>query len=83
MKQVGVREFRDHATTYISGSESIAVTKHGNVVGIYYPIKRDQEKVNRALDRFDESIDRILEETGMKRDELADIFDTSKPFDEC
>lgn len=83
MKHVGVREFRDHATAYISGTESIAISKHGTVVGIYIPMKRDQEKVNRALDRFDETINQILEETGMTRDELADIFDTSKPLKEC
>ncbi|MEP0754899.1 hypothetical protein [Coleofasciculus sp. FACHB-T130] len=27
-----------------------------------------------------ESINRILAETGMTKDEFADIFDTSKPF---
>jgi hypothetical protein len=33
LKTVGVREFRDHATTYLSGSDPVAVSKHGRVVG--------------------------------------------------
>lgn len=82
MKQVGVREFRDHATTYLSSSEPIAVSKHGHVVGIYVPLKRDQEKVRRAWDEFEKTIDRILQETSMTEDELANIFDLGKPLPE-
>jgi antitoxin (DNA-binding transcriptional repressor) of toxin-antitoxin stability system len=82
MKQVGVREFRDHATLYLSSTDPIAVTKNGHTIGIYVPLKRDQEKINRALDRFGETVNRILEETGMTEDELADIFDVSKPLPE-
>lgn len=83
MKQVGIREFRDHATTYLSGSDPIAVSKHGNIVGIYVPLKRDEEKVRRAVESLERTVSRILQETGMTEDELADIFDVNKPFDEC
>lgn len=82
MKQVGVREFRDHATTYLSGTESVAVTRHGQTIGIYIPMKRDEEKVRRAVDQLEATVNRILEETGMTEDELVDIFDVSKPFPE-
>ncbi len=37
MKNVGVREFRDHATTYLSGREPIAINKHGRVIGFFAP----------------------------------------------
>jgi len=82
MKQVGVREFRDHATTYLSGTDTVAVSKHGQIIGIYIPIKRDEEKVRRAWERFGETIDQILEETGMSEDELADLLDVRKPLPE-
>jgi antitoxin (DNA-binding transcriptional repressor) of toxin-antitoxin stability system len=82
MKHVGVREFRDHATLYLSGGDPIAVTKHDRVIGIYVPFKRDEEKARRALDSFGATIERILQETGMTEDELADLFDISKPFPE-
>ncbi len=82
LKHVGVREFRDHATTYLSGSDPIAVSKHGHIIGVYVPLKRDEEKVRRAWDRFGETVDRILQETGMSEDDLADIFDLNKPLPE-
>jgi hypothetical protein len=82
MKQVGVREFRDHATLYLSGSDPIAVSKHGRVIGFYVPVKRDEDEVRRALDRFGATVNRILQETGMTEDELADLFDLRKPLHE-
>ena len=52
VKTVGVREFRDHATTYLSGAEPVAVSKHGQAIGFYLPVERDQDQVQRALDRL-------------------------------
>jgi hypothetical protein len=80
MKEVGVREFRDHATKYLSGSDPVAVSKHGHLIGVYVPLKRDEEKVREAIEQFGRTIEQILEETGMTEDELADLFDLNKPF---
>lgn len=82
MKQVGVREFRDHATTYLSGTEPIAVNKHGRVIGFYFPMKRDQERIKRDLDRLGETVQEILEQTGMTEDELVEFLDPSRPMPE-
>lgn len=82
MKNVGVREFRDHATAYLSGDEPLAVSKHGHVIGLYFPIKRDPDRVNRALDKLGETVEAILEETGMTEEELAQHFDMRRPFPE-
>ena len=82
LKQVGVREFRDHATLYLSSCDPIAVTRHGRTIGIYVPLKRDEEKVRRAVDRLSAAVNQVLQETGMTEDELADIFDVSKPLPE-
>ncbi len=76
---MGVREFRDHATQYLSGKDPVAVSKHGPITGVYVPMQRDEAKAREAVDQFRRTIQQILEETGMTENELADIFDLSKP----
>jgi antitoxin (DNA-binding transcriptional repressor) of toxin-antitoxin stability system len=75
LKTVGVREFRDHATTYLSGSDPVAVSKHGRVVGFYIPLQRDEDEVPRALARLGEAVSQVLDETGLSEEELAQMFD--------
>jgi hypothetical protein len=75
LKSVGVREFRDHATAYLSGSDPVAVSKHGHVIGFYIPVDRDPEQVQRAMEKLGNTVERILEETGMTEDELAELFE--------
>jgi hypothetical protein len=43
MKTVSVSDFRDH----------------GQMLGICLPVKRDQARVERALDRLDETVNAI------------------------
>ena len=80
MKNVGVREFRDHATTYLSGRDPIAINKHGKVIGYYVPVKRDQEAVNRAVDAWHAAVDDIITKSGMSEDELNEWLDEQSPF---
>ena len=73
LKNVGVREFRDHATVYLSGSDPVAVSKHGQVIGFYIPVEADREQATRALEQLGRSVEEILAQTGMTEDELRDI----------
>ena len=75
LKNVGVREFRDHATTYLSGSDPVAVSKHGQVIGFYIPVEADREQATRALEQLGRSVEEILAQTGMAEDELSGLFD--------
>lgn len=45
LQSVGVREFRDHTTSYLSGSNPMAVSKHGRVIGFYVPVQRADDEV--------------------------------------
>jgi crotonobetainyl-CoA:carnitine CoA-transferase CaiB-like acyl-CoA transferase len=77
LKRVGVREFRDHATSYLSGAEPVAVSKHGRLIGFYIPLQvdRDDDEVRRAIAKLGQSVSQVLHETGMSEDELAELFD--------
>ncbi len=81
MKHVGIKEFRDRATSYFKAAEPIAVERHGRLIGFYIPVesRRSEEEIKEAVDRLEASVNRLLKETGMTEDELADYFDLSKP----
>lgn len=82
MKSVGVREFRDHATTYLSGPDPVAVSKHGHVIGFYIPIERDEDEVRRAVVGLGETVRQVLQETGMSEEELAGLLDLRRTLPE-
>lgn len=82
MKSIGVREFRDHATTYLSGSDPVAVSKHGQVIGFYIPLERDEGEAQRAVARLGETVERVLKETGMSEEELAGLLDPRRALPE-
>lgn len=78
MKNVGVREFRDHATKYLSGSEPVAVSKHGRVIGLYVPLERDEDEVARALAKLGKTVGQVLEDSGLTEDELVGLFEVRR-----
>lgn len=82
MKTVSISEFRDHATSYLFGGQPIAVSERGQTIGVYLPVKRDQARVDRALDRLGETVKSILQETGMTEDELVELLDPKRPSPE-
>src|SRR5688572_14737191 len=82
MRRVGVREFRDHATRYLHGDEPLAIERHGETIGYYYPTKSPARKARaaEAMRKFEETIEKVLAETGMTEEELASFFDLSRPL---
>ncbi len=90
MKRVGVREFRDHATKYLAGDETIVVERHGKPIGMYTPVGPsglqlhpdfgNREAALEAAARLEKTVQKILDETGMTEDEFADLFDLNKPL---
>jgi hypothetical protein len=87
MRHVGVREFRDKATKYLAGDEPLAIERHGKPVGYYLPAPPDgdapsvsEEALRQSLARFEDAVQRILDATGMTREELADLLDLTKPM---
>lgn len=80
MKHVGVREFRDHATRYLSGDEVLAVERHGQPLGFYIPTANSHhENFGEALARLECAVQRVLSETGMSEEELVRVLDPNEP----
>ena len=82
MKNIGVREFRDHATKYLAGPEPVAVNRHGKVIGFYIPLRRDEDEVRHAVAQLSKAVEQVIDETGISEDDLAGLFDTRRSFPE-
>jgi len=74
IKDVGVREFRDHASSYLSGDEPLAVRRHGRVLGFYLPVKQksDGEELQAALRELGESLAELRGASGLSEEELIE-----------
>ncbi|MGI8827345.1 MAG: hypothetical protein ACR2JC_17225 [Chloroflexota bacterium] len=81
MRQVGVREFRDHAAQFLAGDEVLAIERHGQPLGFYIPTgKSRRENFEEALARLEQTVEQVLDETGMSEGELSSLFDLNKPL---
>lgn len=81
MKQVEMEEFAARPERYLRGGEHLEVVHDGRVVGYYLPRPRfTPEEKREAMDRLQATIAQVLAETGMTEDELADLFDLTRPF---
>jgi hypothetical protein len=81
MKSIGVREFRDHATTYLSGFDPVAVSKQP-CDRFHIPLERDEGEAQSAVARLGETVERVLKETGMSEEELAGLLDLRRALPE-
>lgn len=74
MRDVGVREFRDHASSYLAGDEPLAVRRHGRVLGFYLPVKHksDEEELREALREAREGLAALRQETGLSEEGLVE-----------
>jgi len=81
MKRVGIREFRDHATRYLAGSDVLAIERHGRPIGFYVPAAASQqETIARALERLQETVERVRAEAGLGEEELSRLYDLNEPL---
>jgi hypothetical protein len=83
VEHVGVRELRGDLAEKLKGSKPIIIERHGQVLGIYLPVQSvDREKVEAALDRFHAAVERVLRESDISREELADVLMVDRAADE-
>lgn len=79
MRSVGVREFRDHATSMMSSGDTLVIERHGEPIGFFVPITAKDRRAGRAaLGRLGQAVDHVLEETGLDEDELVREVDRAR-----
>lgn len=72
MRAVGVREFRDQATSMMAQGETLVIERHGEPIGFYVPIAATDRKAGRkALGRLGAAVEGLLVTAGLDEDELV------------
>ena len=73
MRHVGVREFKDKATTLLASDETLVIERHGTPIGFYVPIEAKARDTGRAvLDRLGDTVAAVLATTALSEEELVD-----------
>ena len=67
--KVGVREFRENIATYLESDKPVAITRHGETLGIFVPTPRpprrseaETAELKAAADRLAEALSDVDEE---------------------
>ena len=72
MRAIGIREFRDQATSILAGGETLVIERHGEPIGFFVPITAKDRRVGRAaLGRLGEVLDDVVARTGLDEDEIV------------
>jgi antitoxin (DNA-binding transcriptional repressor) of toxin-antitoxin stability system len=75
MKRIGIREFRDNATTLLVGVETMLIERHGHPVGYFIPIKRKNTGESEvAMKRLEQALEKAVAESGLSEEALAETF---------
>ena len=77
MRSVGIREFRNHATTLMKLGETIRIERNGKPIGFFVPVpepKRSREEIRESLDRVGEVVQRVLDRTGWDEEDLVEAL---------
>jgi PHD/YefM family antitoxin component YafN of YafNO toxin-antitoxin module len=76
LRSIGIREFREDLAQYVSGSEPVAVTRHGRTVGYFIPAT-DPEQTKADLEVFLESakkVQTLLKKLGIREEDVLNDF---------
>ena len=72
MRRVGIREFKNQATTMMSSGETLVIERHGVPIGFFVPVTAQDRKAGQAaLGRLGRFVDELLADSGVEEEELA------------
>jgi antitoxin (DNA-binding transcriptional repressor) of toxin-antitoxin stability system len=74
--KVGIREFREKLATFLLEAETpVAITRHGDTIGFYSPVRRKRTEAERAaLEKAATRLQQVLVAKGITEDEIVEDF---------
>jgi antitoxin (DNA-binding transcriptional repressor) of toxin-antitoxin stability system len=49
VRAIGVREFRDKASSILAGGETLVIERHGEPIGFFVPITAKDRRIGRDV----------------------------------
>jgi antitoxin (DNA-binding transcriptional repressor) of toxin-antitoxin stability system len=72
VRAIGVREFRDQASSILAGGETLVIERHGEPIGFFVPITAKDRRAGRdSLGRLAGLVDDVIARSGLDEDELV------------
>lgn len=72
MRHVGIREFKNQATSLMSSGETLVIERHGKPIGFFVPVAATDRRAGRAaLGRLGRVVEDLIAETGVDEEDLA------------
>jgi hypothetical protein len=73
--KVGIREFRENLSTYLESKKPVAITRHGQTIGIYLPTRPKPSQADIEAFRIaGEKLDAMIAAAGTSEEELMEDF---------
>lgn len=80
MRRVGIREFRNQATSMMSSGESLVIERHGTPIGFFVPVvAKDRAAGRAALVRLGAGVEDLLDTTGLDEEEFTREISDVRP----
>jgi hypothetical protein len=75
LQKIGMRDFRDNLAKYLNSTSPVAILRHGQIVGYFFPTQLQPDEAEKeGLKRAAEKLDVLLQEKGIGEDELVAEF---------
>lgn len=72
MRTIGIREFRDKASSILAGGETLVIERHGEPIGFFVPITAKDRPIGReVIGRLGRLVDELVCRSGIDEDELV------------
>ena len=73
--KVGIREFRENLSNYLESKTPVAITRHGETIGVYLPTRRKPSQADiEALRVAGEKMQELIKAAGTSEEELMEDF---------
>jgi hypothetical protein len=73
--KVGIREFRENLSSYLESKTPVAITRHGETIGIYLPTRPKPSQADLEAFRVaGEKMQELIAAAGTNEEELMEDF---------